>query len=135
MLLNYFFHQFDVVNVAQLYFREVYRLHGLPEVVNGSLGDLLRSLVVIISGLEIINYFKRSSLTINWSLNQKSIGFSSNLVVYGSTNPPVPIDLALVPNLKRVNTKAEDRSYCSNSGGSQSYCSSFARFCVQLQGN
>jgi hypothetical protein len=41
-----------------------HQINGKMEVVNDSLGDLLQSLVVIISSLEIMNYFKRNSLTI-----------------------------------------------------------------------
>jgi hypothetical protein len=63
-----------------------HQINGKMEVVNDSLGDLLQSLVVIISSLEIMNYFKRNSLTIGLWIK----------------------DLALFSNLKRVNTKAED---------------------------
>jgi len=136
----------DAVNVAQLFFREVYRLHGLPlsivsdrdtrflshfwrclwrlsntkldfssayhpqtdgqtEVVNRSLGNLLRSLV----GEHLKSWDQKlyqAEFAFNRSVN-RSTGFSPFLVNYGY-NPRAPIDLAPVADLKRVHGKAED---------------------------
>ncbi|KAG5527003.1 hypothetical protein RHGRI_028065 [Rhododendron griersonianum] len=136
----------DAVNVAQLYFREVYRLHGLPqsivsdrdtrflshfwrclwklantkldfstayhpqtdgqtEVVNRSVGNLLRSLV----GDHLKSWDQRlyqAEFAYNRSVNRSS-GFSPFFVTYGF-NPRAPLDLAPVPDLKRPNGKAED---------------------------
>ena len=136
----------NVVNVAQLYFREVYRLHGLPqsivsnrdvrflshfwhclwclanttlnfssayhpqtdgqtEVVNLSLGYLLRSLVS--------NHLKswdqrlyQAEFTYNCFVN-RSTGFSPFVITYGY-NTRAPLDLAPIPDLKHVNVKAKD---------------------------
>ena len=136
----------DAINVAQLYFREIYHLHGLPqsivsnrdvrflshlwrclwrlantklnfssayhpqtngqtEVVNRSLGNLLRSLVS--------NHLKswhqhlyQAEFAYNRSVNH-STGFSPFVITYGYS-PRTPLDLAPIPNLKRVSVKAED---------------------------
>ena len=136
----------DAVNVAQLYFREVYRLHGLPlsivsdcdtrflshfwrclwrlsstkldfssayhpqtdgqtEVVNRSLGALLRSLV----GEHIKSWDTKlfqAEFAYNRSTN-RSTGLSPFTIIYGS-NPRAPLDLAPIPNMTRTNTTAED---------------------------
>ena len=68
----------NAVNVAQLYFREVYRL-------------------------TIRNYFKLSLLT----FINRSVNINSFYIVY-VTNPRGPLDLALINDLKHVNTKIED---------------------------
>ena len=134
------------VNVAQLYFREVYRLHGLPfslvfdcdmrflsnfwrclwqlshtkldsssayypqtdgqtEVVNRSLGALLRSLV----GENLKSWDQQlyqAEFSYNRSVN-RSTGLSPFTIIYGS-NPRTPLYLAPLPDLKRIHTKAED---------------------------
>lgn len=136
----------DAVNVAQLYFREVYRLHGLPqsivsdrdtrflshfwrclwklantklnfstayhpqtdgqtEVVNRSLGNLLRSLV----GDHPKSWDQKlyqAEFAYNRSTTRSS-GFSPFFVTYGF-NPRAPLDLVPVPDLTRVHGKAED---------------------------
>jgi hypothetical protein len=132
----------DAVNVAQLYFREVYRLHGLPlsivsdrdtrflshfwrclwrlsstkldfnsayhpqiEVVNRSLGALLRSLV----GEHIKSWDTKlfqAEFAYNYSTN-RSMGLSPFTIIYGS-NPRAPLDLAPIPNMMRTNTTTED---------------------------
>ncbi|CAL9005520.1 unnamed protein product, partial [Prunus brigantina] len=136
----------DAINVAQLFFREVYRLHGLPlsivsdrdtrflshfwrclwrlsntkldfssayhpqtdgqtEVVNRSLGNLLRSLV----GEHLKSWDQKlyqAEFAFNRSVN-RSTGFSPFLINYGY-NPRAPIDLAPIADLKRVHGKVED---------------------------
>jgi hypothetical protein len=136
----------DAVNVAQLYFREVYRLHGLPlsivsdrntrflshfwqclwrlsstkldfnsayhpqtdgqtEVVNRSLGALLRSLV----GEHIKSWGTKlfqAEFAYNRSTN-RSTGLSPFTIIYGS-NPHAPLDLAPILDMMRTNTTAED---------------------------
>ena len=135
----------DAVNVAQLYFREVYRLHGLPtsivsdrdtqflshfwrrvwrlantkldfssayhprtdgqtEVVNFSLGNLLRSLV----GDHLKSWDQKlyqAEFAYNRSVN-RSTGFNPFYVVYGY-NPRSPLDLTPVLDLQRVPKKAK----------------------------
>ncbi|KAK9105428.1 hypothetical protein Scep_022272 [Stephania cephalantha] len=134
----------DAVKVAQLFFREVYRLHGLPtsivsdrdtrflshfwrslwamvntqlkfssayhpqtdgqtEVVNRSLGNLLRSLV----GENVRSWdFKLSQAEFahNHAVN-RSTGFSPFQVVY-SVLPRGPLDLLPVPSKTRWHGKA-----------------------------
>ena len=136
----------DAVRVAQLYFREVYRLHGLPttivsdrdtrflshfwrslwkmvntqlnfssayhpqtdgqtEVVNRSLGNLLRSLV----GEHVKSWDQKLSqaeFAHNHAVNRSS-GFSPFQVVY-SVTPRSPLDLLLVPDKTRIHGKAAD---------------------------
>jgi hypothetical protein len=136
----------DEVNVAQLYFREVYRLHGLPlsivsdrdtrflshfwrclwqlshtkldfssayhpqtdgqtEVVNRSLGALLRSLVgENLKSWDLQLY--QAEFTYNRSVN-RSTGLSPFTIIYGG-NPRTPLDLTPLPDLIRRNTTAED---------------------------
>ena len=78
---------------------------GQTEVVNRSLGNLLRSLVE--------DHLKswdqklcQAEFAFNHSVN-RSTGFSPFQVVYGF-NPRTPVDLAPVPSLKRSSGKAED---------------------------
>jgi hypothetical protein len=136
----------DAVNVAQLYFRDVYQLHGLPlsivsdrdtqflshfwpclcllsytkldfssayhlqtdgqtEVVNRSLGALLRSLV----GEHLKSWDQQlyqAEFAYNRSINQ-SMGLSPFTIIYGG-NPWAPLDIAPLPDLKRMHTKAKD---------------------------
>ena len=136
----------DAVNVVQLYFREVYHLHGLPlsivsdrntrflshfwrclwrlsgikldfnsayhpqidgqtEVVNLSLGALLRSLV----GEHIKSWntkLGQAEFAYNRSTN-RSTCFSPFTIIYGN-NPHAPLDLAPIPDMKQTNTTAED---------------------------
>jgi hypothetical protein len=136
----------DAVNVAQLYFREVYRLYGLPlsivsdrdtrflshfwrclwrfssiklefssayhpqtdgqtEVVNRSLGALLRRLV----GEHIKSWDTKlfqAEFAYNCSTNRRT-GLSPFTIIYGS-NPRAPLDLAFIPDMTRTNTRAED---------------------------
>ena len=136
----------DAVRVAQLYFREVYRLHGLPttivsdrdtrflshfwrslwkmvntqlnfssayhpqtdgqtEVVNRSLGNLLRSLV----GEHVKSWDQKLSqaeFAHNHAVNRSS-GFSPFQVVY-SVTPRSPLDLLPVPDRTRIHGKAAD---------------------------
>jgi hypothetical protein len=136
----------DAVNVAQLYFHEVYRLHGLPlsivsdrdmrflshfwrclwqlshtkldfssayhpqtdgqtEVVNRSLGALLRSLVgENLKSWDLQLY--QAEFTYNRSVN-RSTGLSPFTIIYGG-NPRTPLDLTPLPDLTRRNTTAED---------------------------
>jgi hypothetical protein len=136
----------DAVNVAQLYFREVYRLHGLPlsivsdrdtrflshfwqclwqlshtkldfssayhpqtngqtEVVNQSLGALLRSLVgENLKSWDLQLY--QAEFAYNRSAN-RSTGLSPFTIIYGG-NPRTPLDLTPLPDLTRTNTTAED---------------------------
>jgi hypothetical protein len=142
----------DAVNVAQLYFREVYRLHGLPlsivsdrdtcflshfwwclwqlshtkldfssayhpqtdsqtEVVNRSLGALLRSLVgENLKSWDLQLY--QAEFAYNQSVN-RSTGLSPFTIIY-SGNPHTPLDLAPLPDLKRTNTTTKDLIACSD---------------------
>ena len=78
---------------------------GQTEVVNHSLGNLLRSLV----SDHLKSWDQRlyqAKFAYNRSVN-RSIGFSPFVITYGY-NPRTPLDLAPIPNLKRVNVKAED---------------------------
>lgn len=136
----------DVVRVAQLFFAEVYRLHGLPtsivsdrdtrflshfwrslwkmlntsldmstayhpqsdgqtEVVNRSLGNMLRALV----GENIRAWESRlcqAEFAHNHAVNRSS-GYSPFHVVYGVV-PRGPLDLAPLPDPKRIHGKAAD---------------------------
>jgi len=136
----------DVVNVAELFFREVYRLHGLPEsivsdrdtcflshfwrslwkmvntrlnfssayhpqsdgqteVVNMSLGNLLRGLV----GDQLKSWDKKlgqAEFAHNHAVN-RSTKLSPFEIVYGFL-PRCPLDLANLPSHTKVNHKAED---------------------------
>lgn len=136
----------DAVHVAQLYFKEVYRLHGLPasivsdrdtrflshfwrslwrsvntslnfssayhpqtdgqtEVVNRSLGNLLRSLVGDnIKSWDIKLY--QAEFAHNHALN-RSTGYSPFHVVYGVA-PRGPLDLLSLPSKTRTHATAED---------------------------
>jgi hypothetical protein len=141
----------DAVNVAQLYFRQVYQLYGLPlsivfdhnmrflshfwrclwqlshtkldfrsayhpqtdgqtEVVNRSLGALLRSLV----GENLKSWDQQlyqAEFTFNQSINQ-STGLSPFTIIYGG-NSRTPLDIVPLPDLKRTHTKAEG-SHCTH---------------------
>jgi hypothetical protein len=136
----------DAVNVAELFFREVYRLHGLPEsivsdrdtrflshfwrslwkmvntrlnfssayhpqsdgqteVVNRSLGNLLRSLV----GDQLKSWDKKlgqAEFAHNHAVN-RSTKLSPFEIVYGFL-PRCPLDLANLPSNTKINHKAED---------------------------
>lgn len=136
----------DATKVAQLYFQEIYRLHGLPvsivsdrdtrflshfwrclwrlsntkldfssvyhpqtdgqtEVVNRSLGNLLRSLV----GDHLKSWDQKlyqAEFAYNRSIH-RSTGYSPFHVTCGY-NPRAPLDLAHVPDLKKIHKKAED---------------------------
>jgi hypothetical protein len=136
----------DAVNVAQLYFREIYRLHGLPlsivsdhdtrflshfwrclwqlshtmldfssahhpqtdgqtEVVNRSLGALLRSLVgENLKSWDLQLY--QVEFTYNRSVNRSTV-LSPFTIICGG-NPRTPLNLAPLPDLKRTNTRVED---------------------------
>lgn len=136
----------DDVRVAQLFFAEIYRLHGLPtsivsdrdtrflshfwrslwkklntsldmstayhpqsdgqtEVVNRSLGNMLRALV----GENIRAWESRlcqAEFAHNHAVNRSS-GYSPFQVVYGMV-PRCPLDLAPLPDPKRLHGKAVD---------------------------
>ncbi|KAI3526019.1 hypothetical protein L1887_05170 [Cichorium endivia] len=136
----------DAVNVAQLFFREVYRLHGLPssivsdrdtrflshfwrslwkmvntqlnfssayhpqtdgqtEVVNRSLGNLLRCLV----GDHVKAWDQKlcqAEFAHNHAVN-RSTGFSPFQVVY-SAQPRGPLDLMSLPSSGSVPKKVQD---------------------------
>ncbi|PKI60891.1 hypothetical protein CRG98_018716 [Punica granatum] len=118
----------DDVWVAQLYFREVYRLHGLhvstvsdrdtrflrhfgqslwkmTEVINRSLGNLLRGLV----GEHMKSWDQKLSqaeFAHNHAVN-RSTGFSPLQEVY-FINPRGPLDLSPMPDKTRVHGKATD---------------------------
>lgn len=136
----------DAVKVAQLFFQEVYRLHGLPlsivsdrdsrflshfwrslwkllrtsldmssayhpqsdgqtEVINRSLGDMLRCLV----GNHIRSWDSilcQAEFAFNHAVN-RSTSFSPFRVVYGVV-PRGPLDLGLVPDVTRDHGEAID---------------------------
>lgn len=136
----------DTVKVAELFFREVYRLHGLPssivsdrdtrflshfwrslwkllgtsldmstayhpqpdgetEVVNRSLGNMLRSLV----GDNIKSWDSRlcsAEFAHNHATNRSS-GFSPFKIVYGQV-PRCPLDLAPLPDMTRFHGGASE---------------------------
>lgn len=136
----------DAVRVAQLFFSDIYRLHGLPtsivsdrdtrflshfwrslwkmlhtsldmstayhpqsdgqtEVVNRSLGNMLRALV----GDNIKAWESRlcqAEFAHNHAVNRSS-GFSPFQVVYGFV-PRGPLDLAPLPDKNRLHGKASD---------------------------
>jgi hypothetical protein len=145
----------DAVDVAQLYFREVYQLHGLPlsivfdcnmqflsyfwqclwqlsytkldfssayhpqidcqtEVVSGSLGALLQSLVG-----EHLKAWDQQLYQAEFAYNRstnRSTGLSAFTIIYGG-NPWVPLDLAPLPDLKM--TQQGGGFHCIDSGGPQ----------------
>ncbi|XP_059430112.1 uncharacterized protein LOC132163758 [Corylus avellana] len=75
------------------------------EVVNQSLGALLRSLV----GEHLKSCYQQlyqAEFAYNPSVNW-STSLSLFTIIYGS-NPRAPLDLAPLPDLKRIDTKAED---------------------------
>lgn len=73
--------------------------------VNRALGNLLRSLVE--DHLKSWDQkLSQAEFTFNHSVNRNT-GVSPFQIVYGF-NPHTPVDLAPVPNLKRINGKAED---------------------------
>lgn len=136
----------DTVNVAQLFFREVYRLHGFPssivsnrdtrflshfwrclwnladtklnfssayhpqtdgqtEVINRSLGNLLRSLV----GKNLKTWDQRlcqAEFAYNRSVN-RTTGLSPFYINYGY-DPRSPVELSPILDSKKINAKAED---------------------------
>nr|GEZ45907.1 hypothetical protein [Tanacetum cinerariifolium] len=115
----------DAVNVAQLFFRNVYRLHGLPssivcdgdtcayhpqtdgqtEVVNRSLGNLLRCLV----GDHVKAWDQKlcqAEFAHNHAVN-RSTGFSPFQVVY-SAQPRGPLDLMSLRVSGSVPKKVQD---------------------------
>ncbi|GKB20420.1 putative nucleotidyltransferase, ribonuclease H, partial [Tanacetum coccineum] len=106
----------NVVNVAQLFFRDVYRLHGLPSsiisdrdtqflIVNRSLGNLLRCLV----GDHVKAWDQKlcqAEFTHNHVVN-RSTGFSLFQVVY-SAQPHGPLDLMSLPVSGFVPKKVRD---------------------------
>lgn len=136
----------DAVQVAQLFFREIYRLHGLPasivsdhdtrflshfwrslwrtantylnfssayhpqtdgqtEVVNRSLGNLLRSLV----GVHIKSWdvkLCQAEFAHNHAVN-RSTGYSPFKVIYGSV-PHGPLDLLILPSNVQTHATVEE---------------------------
>lgn len=136
----------DAVKVAQLFFREIYRLHGLPlsivsdrdcrflshfwcslwkllrtsldmssayhpqsdgqtEVINRSLGDMLRCLV----GSNIRSWDSvlcQAEFAFNHAVN-RSTSFSPFRVIYGIV-PRGPIDLVVLPDATRDHGEAVD---------------------------
>lgn len=79
--------------------------NGQTEVVNRSLGDLLRSLLG-----DHLNSWDKKLFKVEFAYNRsinRSICFSPFFIVYGA-NSCAWLDLALVPDLKRVNIKAKD---------------------------
>ena len=136
----------DAVAVAQLYFRDVYRLHGLPasivsdrdtrfvshfwrslwrlvntqlnfssayhpqtdgqtEVVNRSLGNLLRSLVGDHPKAWDLK-LPQAEFAHNHAVN-RSTGFSPFQVIYG-LSPRAPLDLLALPSKVRPHSTAAD---------------------------
>ena len=96
----------DFVNTT-LNFSSAYhpQTDGQTKVVNHSLGNLLRSLV----SDHLKSWDQRlyqAKFAYNRSIN-RSTGFSPFVITYGY-NPRAPLDLAPIPNLKRVNVKTED---------------------------
>jgi hypothetical protein len=80
-------------------------MDGQTEVVNRSLGTLLRSLVgENLKSWDLLLY--QAEFAYNQSVN-RSTGFSPFTIIYGG-NPRTPLDLAPLPDLKRTNTKVED---------------------------
>ena len=78
---------------------------GQTDFVNRSLGALLRSLV----GEHLKSWDRQlyqAEFAYNLSIN-RSISFNPFTIIYGS-NPCAPLDLAHLPDLKRMHTKAED---------------------------
>ena len=90
-----------------LNFSSVYhpQTDGQIEVVNRSLGNLLRSLVSDhLKSWDQCLY--QAEFAYNRSVNC-STGFNPFVIIYGY-NPCAPLDLAPIPDLKSVNVKAED---------------------------
>ena len=105
--LSHFWHYLWRLANTTLNFSNAYhpQTNGQTEVVNCSLGNLFRSLVS--DHLKSWDqHLYQAEFAYNRSVN-RSTGFSPFVITYGY-NPRAPLDLAPIPNLKRVNVKAED---------------------------
>ncbi|GAA0143744.1 hypothetical protein LIER_04354 [Lithospermum erythrorhizon] len=106
----------DAIHVATLYFREIYRLHGLPMsiVSNGDrrfVGHFWRSLWRLANtkldfGSSYHPQTDAQTEVINRTLWDTGAGFSPFTIIYGY-NPRPPIDL-VVPIGRKIHDKAED---------------------------
>nr|GEU28731.1 hypothetical protein [Tanacetum cinerariifolium] len=110
---------FDASQVARLYFAEIVKLHGVPktltfdrdvkftEVVNRSLENLLRSLIVD-NAKKWDLILRQVEFAYNRSVN-RTTGKSPFEVVY-ERNPITPLDLVPVPEVGRFSKEGADQS-------------------------
>ncbi|GJY43103.1 RNA-directed DNA polymerase [Tanacetum coccineum] len=110
---------FDASQVARLYFAKIMKLHGVPktltsdrdvkftEVVNRSLGNLLRSLIGD-NAKQWDLILPQAEFAYNRSVN-RTTGKSPFKVVYGR-NPITPLDLVPVPEVGQFSKEGVDQS-------------------------
>ncbi|GJV26739.1 putative CCCH-type zinc finger family protein [Tanacetum coccineum] len=107
---------YDAVQVTNLYFKEIVRLHGIPrtivsdrdtEVSNLTLGSLLRALITT-NLKQWEDLLPQAEFAYNRA-PKKSTGLSPFIVVY-ALNPKTLLDLAVLDTSSKFNQEASDRA-------------------------
>ncbi|GJS42727.1 RNA-directed DNA polymerase, partial [Tanacetum coccineum] len=102
---------YDAVQVANLYFKEIVRLHEIPRsMLMGGIaasGSLLRSLINT-NLKQWEELLPQAEFAYNRAPN-KTTGRSPCMVVYG-LNPKTPLDLAMLDTSTKFNQEASDRA-------------------------